>query len=692
MANFWESAPLAAQPEADAWWKSAPVTSAPVAAPPAQAPPDDRAWYDRLGGAANDLVRGVADTATFGLMDEIAAGAGSLTGIGGERGNYDANLAQQRQLTKQSASDAGIVGTGVNIASSILGGQGLIKAGLPFLAGAAAPGASLGARIGTAAAAGGGAGALYGFGSGEGGFGNRAESAAQGGVIGGALGGAASGLVSGVGAAYRNVLGRQADNAVSQAAGVDPRVAGMLTRTMQADGTLGRQGIANMSAAGNQAMLADAGPNARAILDTAIQRGGPGATLAQQRISQRVGQSAQDINAALDANLGTAGESASREIVPYGTKVNPLSGFYQKAYDTPIDYSKPAAREIEDFIKTRVPATAIRAANDLMRVEGNQSKQILAQFDDADNIIGWERLPDVRQLDYITRGLKQVADQADGQGKLGGTTPIGRAYSNLSRDIRGRLKDIVPEYKTALDRAGTEIGKKEASDFGASIFNPSVSRAEVVDFTADLPGAEKNYLLQAIRNEIDNRSARTVRAMTDGDMDAREGVKQLRDLSSRDAREKLTAALGKQKAEPLFSEIDKAATSFDLRAAVAANSKTFARQATSQTVEDMTSPGAVKKALEGEPIKATKQLVQLLTGQTPEKRIADQDKIFSGLADLLTRPADSSLKTVQALQKYGDRQITNDYKVEDLMRLLRPVPAATSYGATTSFLPRDRKR
>ena len=169
-------------------------------------------------------------------------------------------------------------------------------------------------------------------------------------------------------------------------------------------------------------------------------------------------------------------------------------------------------------------------------------------------------------------------------------------------------------------------------------------------------------------------------------------MKQLRDLSSRDAREKLTAALGKQKAEPLFSEIDKAATSFDLRAAVAANSKTFARQATSQTVEDMTSPGAVQKALEGEPIKATKQLVQLLTGQTPEKRIADQDKIFSGLADLLTRPADSSLKTVQALQKYGDRQITNDYKVEDLMRLLRPVPAATSYGATTSFLPRDRKR
>src|SRR5687767_8127843 len=40
--------------------------------------------------------RGIADAATFGTMDEIAAYLGSLTGVGGERGKYDANLATQR--------------------------------------------------------------------------------------------------------------------------------------------------------------------------------------------------------------------------------------------------------------------------------------------------------------------------------------------------------------------------------------------------------------------------------------------------------------------------------------------------------------------------------------------------------------------------------------------------------------------
>lgn len=115
----------------------------------------------------DDAVRGVADAATFGFADEIAAKLGSLTGVGGEAGQYGQNLAQQRQR------DA----------------TGGIERFVGQLAGAIAmPGAASRTVLG-AAGKGALAGGLYGFGSGQGGVENRAGSAGAGALIGGAAGG-----------------------------------------------------------------------------------------------------------------------------------------------------------------------------------------------------------------------------------------------------------------------------------------------------------------------------------------------------------------------------------------------------------------------------------------------------------------------------------------------------------------------
>lgn len=131
----------------------------------AQPPPSDneRGLFRRV----DDAVRGVADMATFGLADEISAGLGSLTGIGGRAGEYAANLDAQRARDREGGWER-VVGQVAGAFTSPL-------AAARTTLGAMAQGAAMGGA--------------YGFGSGDGQWDDRLRSAAIGGAIGGAAGG-----------------------------------------------------------------------------------------------------------------------------------------------------------------------------------------------------------------------------------------------------------------------------------------------------------------------------------------------------------------------------------------------------------------------------------------------------------------------------------------------------------------------
>lgn len=128
-----------------------------------------------------DIVRGVADTATFGFADELAAKVDELRG----KGTYEENLAAQRQRDKE-AGMGGIAGQVAGAFMSPLGG--VIGAG----AKAVSPVVKL-APEGINAIT---QGALYGAGSAEE---SRATGAALGAVTGGVVG------------AATNVLGKTAE-------------------------------------------------------------------------------------------------------------------------------------------------------------------------------------------------------------------------------------------------------------------------------------------------------------------------------------------------------------------------------------------------------------------------------------------------------------------------------------------------
>lgn len=634
---------------------------------------------DRLYDAANALglpasrmrrdnqsldaaVRGAADVMSFGLSDEISAGLGAATGVGGQLGEYDKNLELQRAIDKEDANgNARLIGQ--LLGGGVMGmaiGPGL-WANAPSVAGRAVGGAATGAGLGGA----------YGIGSGEGGALNRAYEAGKGAVLGGVVGGALPAIGAGAGRVYE--AGRNWRNAgpIARQAGADPETLRMLGQVLDADGSLTAAGQANMARAGQEAMLADAGPMARSVLDTAIQRSGTGARVVRERLGDRVGRDTQALAAALDNTLGAPqGVTASRTAIRQGTS-GARQAAYDDAYAQAIDYSEPRAMQIEELLRARVPQSALNRANELMRAEGAQSRQIMARVAD-DGSISFEQMPDVRQIDYITRALNDLADAGEGAGALGGQNALGRAYQNLSRDIRGNLRELVPEYGQALDVASDAISRSRAVETGSRLLSPSMTRDQAAEAIQGMTQAERAAAAQGVRSQIDDAMARVTRTVADGDVDAREAVKALKDLSSRANREKLALVMGDEQSGRLFNEVDRVAQSFDLRSSVAENSKTYARQAMDQRIKSMTAPSAIEKVAQGEPLNAAKRIAQAITGQTPERMLARQDEIYGQLADLLTRQGGAGQGTYDAITRLGQTDAATQLMAGRIAAALSP--------------------
>lgn len=610
----------------------------------------------------HSAVSGAADTVTFGFGDELAAGlATGIDSLPGGRGNgYGDNLALIRSQQAKAQEDnpksylAGQIGGGV--------AQGLVAGG----AGALPAAETLLGKVGFGALTGTGMGGIYGVGSGTDAK-SRAYEGVKDALIGGLTGGAFPVAAAWAGGQYKAIVNALAGHSAAKTVGATPAVIRMLGNVMDADGTLSPQGQANMAAAGPEAMLADAGPNTKAILDTAIQRGGPGAVAARQAIADRSGRAATAIGNTLDTNLGAPeGVTAARTAIRTGS-AQARDDAYKSAYATPIDYSHQTGQTIEHIVKSRVPKSAIDAANDLMRTEGAQSKQILAKVAD-DGSVTFERLPDVQQLDYITRGLNEVADQANGAGALGGTTAKGRAYSSLAQELRGHLKHLVPEYGNALETAGDPIRRSKAVEMGSKLLSSGTTRDQVAEAVQGMTQAERDAVAQGVRSHLDDAMANVTRTLQDGDTGAREAIKALKALSSRANREKLETVIGKDKADALFADIDQASTSFDLRASVTENSKTYARQATDRRIDQMTAPGPIGTLAQGKPLNAAQRVAQAITGQTPERIAAKQDALYSQIADLLTRGQGQSQAAFSAVQRLGTTDAATKLMAERIAR------------------------
>ena len=590
---------------------------------------------------------------TMGYGDEFASlGAASLAALRGRPFGETYDLAQeaQRQDLAQVRQEYPKSSTALQIGGALatapaLGALGLGRmavGGAPRVAGGVATqGVPLGARMLGGAGVGAGLGLLSGFGEGSG-FEDRALHGALGAGTGAVIGGAVPPVAEGVSTLYNRILDNSTVNRSLQSIGLGRPAGDLAMRMLHADdalapGGIGRQNIAN---AGPGAMLADAGPNATATLDTAIQRGGGGSMPARQAIDARASEANTNLTDALDRTLGPPRgiQTMTDEISDAGSAVR--RSLYDVAYGAPIDYSGQAGQRLENIVNSRVPSNVIAEANAKMRIRGEPlSSQIKATIDANGNAV-LERLPDVRQLDYITRALYDVAESPGVAGALGKSTGKSKDYERLAAQIRGETRGLVPEYGAALDKAGDDIGRVKATQLGYDLLSPKMTRDDVAHglLRHQASAAEMDQTLAGARSYIDDTMARVRAIATDPNQDAREAARILKDLQSRETSDKLNMVITDpaQRAD-LQQQIDYAARAIQLRANLTANSKTFAREANAQAGKQMLAGGPVDATLRGEPLNIVKRTWQELTGRNAQYDLSREDAMQRQVAELLTR-------------------------------------------------------
>jgi hypothetical protein len=572
----------------------------------------------------------------------------------------------------------------LKVGGAVAGGAAMLPA-LPALGGStlgatALRGAGVGAGLGAAE------GAVSGYGRGEGD--TRMGEAQTGALIGGAVGGAV-GLVApvvgaGIREAWKNYKGRSVTE-ISKSFGISADAAKVVRTAIENDDLTAAQ--AALQRAGSTSMLADAGPSTQRLLDVSVTSGGAAPRIAGEAVTERAREAGVKMTTVLDDILGAPeGAGTLQRGIRQDTQ-QARTQSYRVAYAQPIDYSRPRGRALESLL-TRVPQGAINRANELMRIEGQQSSQILARIA-PDGSVTYTRMPDVRQLDYMTRALGDVAEAQNAAGKLGGTTQLGRATSNLQRQIRTVLRREVPEYGTALDTAADAISRVKAVDLGRDALSSATTREMVRDGMKGASAAERSAAKAGLRSAIDDTLARVNAVATDPNVDIREFQKLANNiLRSRATRDKMAVILGQRDADRLYQELDEAVVSLELRAAIARNSATQQRQAIAGTVEDITAPGALSQLLAGEPLNATKRVVQVFTGTTPEARALRKmgiyDEIAKSLVGIRGAQAQQALRLVERAMA---GEVLNDTHARIIARAITVPAAAGAFRAGEQAAP-----
>jgi len=600
----------------------------------------DEATIAQAPGTAR-AIKAVEGTPFIGSYVDEAAGA-----MFGDK-SRDGVRALSGAMDRQRPGESTALSVGGGIAASIP----LALAAAPAMAARAA--GTIGARAlqgGIVGALGGAVeGAMHGAGRGTD-RSSRTQQGLSGGIIGGglglALGAAAPYAAEGVKRLLTSLKGTDV-NVMAKQLGISPSAARVVKNALDAGDMQAAEDA--LKRAGPGAMLADAGQPAQELLDAAATTGGAAGRIISDAVDDRVTDASAKTVAILDSTLGKpSGLKTMGANVRSGTAAA-RDAAYQAAYASPIDYSRPRGQAIERFLK-RVPQSAINDANELMRIEGATSAQIMASIA-PDGSVTFKTMPDVRQIDYITRALSGVADKADGAGKLGGQTPLGRGYNELTKLIRRELRKEVPAYGKALDTASDAISRVKAGEAGYAMLRPGTTRETIATALDGASKAERDAMREGVRTYIDDTMANVTSILSDPNQDAREAIKALRLISSRSNKDKLRRLLGAKSANALLDELDQASVAFELRSALNGNSKTAIRQSIQRGVAQQTAPGALETLTSGEPINAGKRFVQLFTGNGAEAQALREAGIYEEIATALTQirgaRAEIALRTVK---------------------------------------------
>ena len=649
---------------------------------------EDQIILSRTPGALNALTKFNQGIPFIGEYTDEAAGklAGLIDGP-----EADARTSRAVRETQDAMGRAYPKTSGaLQIGGGLVGGAVMARAAGPAVL-AAAP-ASLAGRVVAGAVAGAGAGAIEGGVSGYGaGVGDsRMRAAGDRAALGAAFGGLVGGVAPVVGAGVKNALewmkGRDT-GVIANVLGVSKGAAKVIKASVEADDF--NAAAKALKRSGGDAMLADAGPAFSQLLDTSIQTSGSAARIGRDAVEGRAAAAGKKLEATFDAVLGKAAgvRNASRGISAR------TSGARQSAYDTaygsPIDYASPQGRTIEGVfgrIPDKTLGAAISEANDAMKAAGVKNLQIMAKIAD-DGSVTFTKMPNVQQLDEIKKALGTIA-QNETDAVTGKITGAGLRAKKLASDLRDAITAAVPSYEKAVKLGGDKIAEDAALDAGRKLLSPATTRETVRDMFANPSIAATDAARRGLREHIDETLSNVRAVVSDTNIDAREALKAVKDMSSKAAREKVEIVLGRPKANRLFSALDEASAHLELRAAVARNSATASRQAGQAMAKEVTAPGPIGMLAEASPVKAGRRIVQLFTGTTPERKSVEAQAIFAEIARALTaKRGPEAAAALRLVENAIEGQPISTQEATAIARAFTTAGALSAYQSGTRLLP-----
>jgi len=493
--------------------------------------------------------------------------------------------------------------------------------------------------------------------------GERAQDA----IITGGLAGLTGGLVSAATPSIAAGAGRVMDmikkSEVAQIAsqlGISRSAAAVIKNAFNEGGNI-QTAMDNINRAGEVGMLADAGIAARALADAVSQAGGEPAEIVARNIQDRASQTSANLQSTLMDTVGTplTGPKAAVEQIRKRTEAD-RSGAYSKAYNTPIDYSTGGAGERIMSVVSRIDKktlnNAIEEANADMLADGLTNRQIRISVDENGKIINIGEDLNVQQLDYLKRALQTLAENTRDSMTYKMSTQ-GRRYSNLARDLRQAMGEGIVDadgnrvYDAAVKLGGNTIQEENAFLLGRDLLKPKTDIEDVFETLGENPSQAQTDALKMGMAQYIRKVLNDVKAVpSDPDLEARQLDAFYRLTSSENAREKIRQVLGAD-ASAFLKQIDEVAQTALVRAQIGGNSATAIRQSIQQGVEAQTGLGPASTLLRGEPLAASRKIVQEITGVTDEFTEKRRQAIYADVAKALTDVGSRDAKEALAILK-----------------------------------------
>jgi hypothetical protein len=417
------------------------------------------------------------------------------------------------------------------------------------------------------------------------------------------------------------------------------------------------------------------GQAAQALVDAAAASGGSAGQITNRAISERMTRTGENLDQSLTTMLGQpplGPQTAVREIA--GRTKDAREAAYKLAYGKPVPYGAPEGQAIDAVlsrISPDVKSAAIKEANEEMLSNGLANEQIMARIADNGDVT-FTNPPNVIQLDYLKRAL-DAKSQAS-LGELGKQTPASRRYARLASELKDATVNAVPEFGSALKIGGDKIAEENAFKLGRDMLS---NRTEVEDVMMELGQTPSSAQLEAarlgLRSSFDKMLGDVKALPSDPNLDARQVLEAVKNMSSENSRKKARALMGPD-ADAMFAQFDEAMQSATVRAALARNSATASRVAQKETIDQLTQPGVAGQAAQGEVVNTTKALIQAVTGQTSEYSAARRQKIYTDIARALTQKrGDDARIALQVLNKAMSGQALTDRQAGTLANMISGV-------------------